>query len=249
MTTINELLGDYAQQTPSETLMTKKHTGGIPNDLARLRGSRFVSSVETEEGKAFAEVLVKQLSGDDVICARFLFKEFFDFRPECKIWLASNHKPRIKGTDYAIWRRIRLIPFNVTIPEEERDSRLLEKLREEKEGILNWAVEGCNLWQQEGLKAPDEVKKATQKYREEMDILGGFIEECCIIGNDYSASAKNLYDCYSKWCEENGEQAISQTAFGLKLTERGLTKQQSTLGITKGRIFYSGIGLICPVEG
>jgi putative DNA primase/helicase len=140
---VKEILGDYSQQTPSETLMVRKYTGNVPNDIASLKGVRFVSSVETDEGRGFAESLVKQLTGDDFISARFLRQEFFEFKPECKIWLASNHKPQIRGTDHAIWRRIRLIPFTVTIPEEEKDFNLLDKLRSEKEGILSWAIDGC----------------------------------------------------------------------------------------------------------
>lgn len=242
--TIKEILGEYSQQTYSETLMAKKNNGNVPCDLAMLRGARFVSSVETEEGGRFAEVLIKQLTGDDPITARFLFQNPFTFRPECKIWLASNHKPRVRGTDYAIWRRIRLIPFTVTIPEEERDPFLLEKLQEEREGIFSWAVQGCQLWRQEGLKAPESVKAATECYKAEMDILGDFLSECCITGTGYKALSSNLYKAYCKWCEENGEREASQRTFGMKLTERGFTKERSFSSISRGKFYYTGIGII-----
>src|SRR5262249_11201045 len=113
ITTVHSLLGDYAQQTPTETLLVKKGSG-ISNDVARLKGSRFVAAVESEDGKQLAEVLVKQLTGGDKITARFLYHEFFEFQPTFKLFLAVNHKPVIKGADHAIWRRIRLVPFNVT---------------------------------------------------------------------------------------------------------------------------------------
>lgn len=244
---IKEILCDYGQQTPSETLMEKKNSGGVTNDLARLRGARFVASVETEQGKCFAESLVKQLSGDDTITARFLHKEFFEFIPECKIFIATNHKPKIKNTDHAIWRRIKLIPFTVTIPEEEKDLDFMDKLRKEKEGILAWAIEGCKQWQAEGLKTPEEVIGATQLYKEEMDVIGAFIDECCIIGEQYKSLAKDIYDTYVKWCEENGEYTISQRAFGLKLTDRGFKREKVFSGYNRGKFQYNGIGILDAV--
>lgn len=248
LTTIKDILGEYAQQTPSETLMAKKNQNSSSNDLARIRGSRFVSSVETEEGKTFAEVLIKQLTGEDTVTARFLFNEYFDFKPECKIWLASNHKPKIRGTDYAIWRRIRLIPFLITIPEEERDPLLLEKLRTEQEGILAWAIAGCKAWQNEGIKIPDKVKFATDDYKDEMDTLGDFIKECCVIGKDFKATSQDLYNKYIGWCNLTGEKEITQRAFGLKLSERGYEKEKGTSGLFRLKYFYKGIGIISNTE-
>ncbi len=242
---IKEVLCDYAQQTPSETLMEKRNTGGVSNDLARLRGARFVASIETEQGKCFAEALVKQLSGgDDTITARFLNKEFFEFVPECKIFIATNHKPKIKNTDHAIWRRIKLIPFTVTIPEEEKDLKFMDKLRKEKEGILAWMVEGCKLWQSEGLQTPEEVIAATQEYKEEMDVIGAFIDECCVVGLKYRTLAKDLYEIYSKWCEENGEYTMSQRSFGLKLTDRGYERTRVFSGHNRGKFAYVGLGIL-----
>lgn len=241
---VKEILEGYAQQTPSETLMEKKNSGGVPNDLARLRGARFVASIETEQGKNFAEALVKQISGDDTITARFLRKEFFEFKPECKIWIATNHKPKIKNTDHAIWRRIKLIPFTVTISEEDKDLNFMDKLRNEKEGILNWMIEGCKDWQNEGLKTPEVIAKATQNYREEMDVIGAFMDECCISGIGYRVSAKELYDNYVKWGEENGEYVISQRLFGLRLSERGFEREKCYSGVNRKKFVYLGIGLL-----
>lgn len=184
-------------------------------------------------------MLVKQLTGGDAITARFLFGEYFDFKPTFKIWLAANHKLNIKGTDFAIWRRIRLIPFNVTIPEEKRiqQSKLLSDFKNELPGILAWAVQGCLEWQKAGLQTPEDVKSATNSYREEMDSIGAFISECCILTSEVKAKAGDLYEAYKKWCESNGEFMLTQRIFGLRLTERGLEKVKS------GGNFWKGVGI------
>jgi putative DNA primase/helicase len=183
---IHTLMGDYASRTGSETFLMKK-SGGIPNDVAALRGARLVGAVEVESGRRLAEVLVKEMTGGDRITARFLHSEFFTFKPEFKIFLAANHKPVIRGTDHAIWRRIHLIPFNVQIPKKEQDRELPEKLKAELPGILNWALEGCLMWQEHGLEPPQEVQTATEEYREEMDPLGDFLAECCTLLQDFKA--------------------------------------------------------------
>ena len=139
--------------------------------------------------------------------------EYFDFIPTFKVYLASNRKPIIRGTDHAIWRRIRLIPFMVTIAEEAQDKELAEKLAAEGEGILAWAVEGCRRWQADGLGLPDAVKKATQAYREEMDVLGQFIADRCLEWPTAAVSKHMLYEIYRKWCADNGMQPKTQPAF------------------------------------
>jgi len=237
--TIRELLGDYARETTSETFLVK--TGQTAsNDLAALRGARFVKATETDSGKHLAEALVKQITGGDTITARFLYQEFFSFRPQFKIFISANHKPLIRGTDWAIWRRIRLIPFTVQIPPQEQDKRLPEKLRAELSGILNWALEGCLLWQNEGLEPPAEVQAATAEYQAEMDLLGDWLSECCILANGASALAGELYQSYTEWCERTGEKRpLSRKAFGALLRERGLESGKSTAG---ARIWL-GIGL------
>jgi len=202
--TVRALLDDYATIADFTTFL-KRDNEGARNDLARLVGTRFVSAVETEAGKPLAEALVKQLTGGDTITARFLFKEFFDYRPQFKIWLAANHKPNIRGSDHGIWRRIRLVPFTVTIPEPERDPKLTAKLADELPGILAWAVRGCVDWRAEGLGYPEEVRAATESYREEMDILGPFLDECCFIHPEVQTTSKELNTAYAAWCEANGE--------------------------------------------
>ena len=135
--TIAAMMGDYAQRTPTETLLAKKENA-IPNDIARLRGARFVYASETEDGKRLAESAIKDLTGGDTVSARFMRGEWFDFKPTFKLWVATNHKPVVRGTDSAIWDRIRLIPFTVTIPEDERDKHLPARLLAELPGILAW---------------------------------------------------------------------------------------------------------------
>lgn len=218
---ISEILGDYACNTPAETLMIKKHEG-IPNDIARLKGMRLVTSYETEDNKRLAEAKIKALTGGDIITARFMRGEYFEFKPTFKIWLATNHKPRIKGTDEGIWRRIKLIPFNYCIPKEKMDKHLQDKLMDEAEMILRWAIKGTGLWQSEGLGEPEAVTQATTEYRDESDTIGIFLRETIEEDTTSTVTKKALYAHYSKWCEENGEYKISQKFFSLAVQERGI---------------------------
>jgi len=231
---ISFLLGDFAQTATFDTFLLKNQERSINNDIARMQGNRFISAIEAEGERRLSEVLIKQLTGGDTITARFLFAEFFDFKPQFKIWLACNHKPIIKGTDHAIWRRIKLIPFNVTIPEADRDKYLTEKLQAELPGILAWSVQGCLEWQKEGLKTPDEVKQATNEYQGDMDTIGAFLSECCILTPEVKAKASELYGAYKEWCEAGGEHTLSQRCFGLRLTEKGLERIKSSGNYWKG---------------
>lgn len=224
--TIQELLGEYAKSTSMNTFLAKQ-TEGISNDIARLVNARFVSTVEVDEGKKLSEALIKQLTGGDKITARFLRQEFFEFTPTFKIWMGTNHKPVIKGTDNGIWRRICLIPFAVTIPKEEQDKYLNRKLKNELSGILNWAVEGCIAWQASGLQAPEEVKAAVEDYRTEMDIIKAFLNECCVRKTGERLSSTTLYNVYKNWCTANGENELSQRKFSLKLKEKNIESSKS----------------------
>jgi len=237
--TISAALGDYAMPTPTETLLVKR-PGGVPNDVARLKGARYVTASETEEGRRLAESLVKDLTGQDTISARFMWAEWFDFKPTHALHLSTNHKPEIRGTDAAIWRRIRLIPWAVTIPPAEQDRKLPEKLRDELPGILAWIVRGCSAWQREGLEAPEEVRQATRAYRAEMDVLAAFLADCCLRDEDETAFAGELWGAWKRWCEETGEQIGTQKRFGGRLAERGFLNHRD--GRT-GRKVWSGLSL------
>ena len=167
--------------------------------------------------------------------------EWFEFYPEFKIWLGTNHKPIIRGTDNAIWDRIRLIPFDVRIPESERlpKTNILGLFEEEMPGILSWLVKGCLEWQEQGLKTPDAVLTATKGYRGEMDVIGTFIEDLCALNEKTTGTAKELYEGYEAWCSTEGEKAISKKLFGMKLRERGFDSYKATGGVRT----WIGIGI------
>jgi putative DNA primase/helicase len=241
--TIRTLLGDdYARQVRTETLTDSNRGTGPTEDLARLKGARFVSARETEEGKRLAEALIKELSGGDTLTARFLYSESFEYRPAFKLFLGANHKPVIRGTDYAIWRRIRLVPFAVTIPPEEQDQNLGAKLAAELPGILTWAVRGCLSWQKNGLGTPAAVTAATAAYRMESDVLSAFLAECCVTNPKGEVQAGPLYTAYKSWCEDNGEKWMTGQMFGRRLTDRGFDKYADRTRHT----FYLGLTLPAP---
>lgn len=240
---LKDLLGDdYCKQTPSETLMVKKHGRNSTNDLARLVGIRSVISNEVEEGSRLSESLIKELTGGDTISARFLFAEFFDFIPQFKLLIAGNHQPVIRGDDNGIWRRLHLIPFTVTIPPEKRDPKLSEVLREELPGILNWALAGCLEWQEKRLTPPKVVTEAVQAYRTDMDILGQWIDDKGKLGSEEKVGASEAYRDYKIWAMCNGFQQMSSNAFGRRLGERFKRKKTS-----EGK-FYLGLSLVAQLH-
>jgi len=226
LNTMSTILGEYARHTPTETLLINR-SEGVRNDLARLQGARFVTTIEAEGGRRLAEAQVKQLTGGDGVTARYLYREHFEFVPAFKLWLAVNHKPMIQGTDPAIWRRIHLIPFTVTIPTAERDKQLTEKLQAELPGILRWTLEGCQAWQQEALEPPEAVRRATGDYRAEMDVIAKFIGECCVTGAEKRVSKGELDTEYVGWCAQRGEAPVGQKAFTTALQEQGFSDGRS----------------------
>jgi putative DNA primase/helicase len=221
LSTIMGILNNYARQLPMDALLARTNRQ-IPNDIAALRGARFASAVEADDGSRMAESLVKQMTGQDKMTARFMRGEWFEFEAQFKLWLATNHKPVIRGCDEAIWRRMRLIPFTVTIPAAERDPHLGEKLRQEWPGILNWALEGCRLWREEGLTPSQDVLAATEEYRGEMDILGDFVAQCCVQNPLGAAVVSDTYRAYETWCLDTAELPVKKRTFVNRLRERGL---------------------------
>lgn len=214
------LLGDYATHADASTFMEKR-TEAVRNDVARLAGARLVTSVETTEGQRLAESLVKQLTGGDKISARFLFREHFEFVPAFKLWLAANHKPEIRGGDFAIWRRVLLVPFNRTFTGPTADPELLPKLLRELPGILNWALTGVQAWLARGLKPPAAVRLATEQYRDEQDAIAEFLADFCDVGEGFRVATPDLYAVYKGWAERSGDRPLSRNAFGRRLTDRG----------------------------
>ena len=210
---IRYLLGTYGTAASMDTFIVKPHGEGIPNDLAALQAARFVSAVESEDGKRLAEAKIKQVTGGDTITARFLHKEFFNFTPQFKIWLGTNHRPVIHGTDEGIWRRIRLVPFDVYIPDGQVDEKLREKLISEASGILNWALAGLEEYRQNGLMEPDIVTGATEEYRSAQDWLSRFLEETTEPSETESVGARALYEKYKEWAHNVGESVLKEAKF------------------------------------
>ena len=223
---IREIMGDYAMNIQPETLMVRSsQSSGISSDIARLKGARLVTSVEPNEGVRINEGLLKQLTGDDTVTARKLYCNEFEFKPEFKLWMATNHKPIIRGTDTGIWRRIHMIPFTVQIPSDKIDRQLKDKLRREYAAIMHWAVEGCLLWQNEGLQMPRAVMEMVREYRREMDVVSAFLEDRCELADYASAQATSLYCAYTAWCDANNEYKMSNTKFGIELAKRYAKKR------------------------
>ncbi len=225
--TLSKLLGEYAQAAAKETFTSSRDNDKIPNDLASMVGARLVSIVESAEGRYLDEATVKAITGGDPVRCRFMRAEWFSYYPTYKPWLISNHKPRVRGTEHAIWRRIRLIPFAVTVPPGKREKRLALYLQEhELPGILRWGVKGCLDWQRDGLNPPTEVSAATAKYREEQDPIGGWVADRCVLADRAQETVKKLYANYADWCAKNDEKPISKRAWGQRLDDRQVEVDQ-----------------------
>jgi putative DNA primase/helicase len=245
--TVTHILGDYAKPAAPDLLL-RKRSESHPTGVADLMGARFVSSVEADDGKKLSEAVVKRLTGRDTIKARFMAQDFFEFEPSHKLFLAVNHKPEVEGQDQGIWRRIRLIPFEVEIPEEKQDTKLLDKLLQEGEEILAWAIRGCLAWQNDGLGLPVAVKEASQAYREESDVIGRFFDDCCILESGHQTQASVLYQAFRNWCERNGEKGYAANKFGgLIGKEKQLEKIRTRID-KKSCYVWKGIGVLSHLE-
>jgi putative DNA primase/helicase len=241
--TVRHVLGDYVLDTPTSTIMAAEHGRGTENDLARLRGARFVTAKETAEAKRLDEARIKALTGGDVVTARFLFKEHFEFVPEFKLWLYANHRPEIRGADDGIWRRIALVPFEVTIPESQRDPELPAKLRGEAPGILAWLVRGCMEWQRQGLRPPARVTDATQGWRSDADDVARFVAECCTLAPFAEVKADALHKRYVAWTRDQGSRDhLASNGFSRRLAALSIKGFEQRRTFAKGR-HYIGIGL------
>jgi len=218
---ILHILGkDYAAQANTDLFLSKNNPEH-PTAIARLIGKRLVIATEATRGKKLNETLIKQVTGCDVLSARFMRQDFFEYVPQFKLWLIANNKPIIEGMDEAIWRRIRLIPFTVTIPEGERDRDLTNSLKREVEGILAWAVQGASEWYRNGLNPPPEVIAATRNYQREMDLIGQYINERCTVSPERVILFAALHSNLVSWCDQIGEEIPSKKALGQRLGELG----------------------------
>lgn len=223
---IQYVLGAYSFTTPASTIVRKQAANGATNDLARLAGSRFVVAQESGSGSMLDEERIKMMTGGDRISARFLFNEYFSFTPQFKLALVTNNKPEIMGSDYGIWRRVLVVPFLYTVPEEKQDKQLEKTLCLDAEAILAWLVEGCKRWKKEGLYIPDKVKLETKEYREQEDVVGQFISELITIKPGKRISSSELFRRYSSWIEMMGEKPLSQKIFVQKMQEHKYVKKR-----------------------
>lgn len=238
---IQEVMGEYAMEADTDLLLARRDTH--PTGVADLLGARFVVAQEVDEGRRLNEAQVKQLTGGDRIKARRMRQDFFEFDPTHKLMLATNHRPDVRGTDYAIWRRLKLVPFEVTITGDQQDRSLPDVLRNEAPGILQWMIAGCVDWHHAGLTDPHAVRIATDDYRAAMDVLGAFIAERCVTGPTTKVASKALYADYLDWCHRTGEQPMSQRRLGQSLGDRGYQQQR-----TMSERQWHGIGLVDGAE-
>jgi putative DNA primase/helicase len=251
---ISALMGDYWKHAAASVLMQKRGDA-IPNDVAALNGARLVTAIETNEGRKFDEAIAKAMTGDDPITARFFRKEYFTFTPDFKIFLATNHKPQVVGTDDGIWRRIRMLPFNVRFWDADKgesgpahlraDKTLGERILDnELSGVLNWALEGCMEYLECGLPSPEAVKGATNAYREEMDPVAQFLDECAIKNPALSVLKGELHKAFGTWAKNSDVPAISSLSLSQKMQEKGFAEVRGHGGIRK----WAGISLATPDE-
>jgi len=243
--TLSGLMGDYATQAPPDLLVVKRNPEH-PTEIADLCGRRLVVSTECEEGGRLRVQLVKRLTGDRRLKGRFMRQDFFEFTRTHKIILVTNNRPQVREASIAIWRRLCLVPFTVVIPPAEQDPQLIDKLRAEWPGILNWMVNGCHQWLANGLQIPPEVLAATEEYQAEQDVLAGFVEECCSLAAQAVVSRGDLYAAYEAWAKRSGE---SHPLSNRQLYDRlrklpGVTDDDPRRLNGKWTRVFSGIGLV-----
>ena len=228
--TLATILGDYATSAPMDTFMEARGDRH-PTDLAGLRGARFVSSIETEQGRRWNESKVKAITGGDKVSARFMRQDFFEYLPQFKLVIAGNHKPSIRNVDEAMKRRLHLIPFTVTVPPEKRDGQLTEKLLAERDGILAWAVEGCLAWQRDGLKPPACVVSATEEYFDEEDAIGDFLEEEAQRFEQARVAVADVFQRWQEWATRRGEYVGTSRWLAQQLANRGFPRTRMHAGV------------------
>ncbi len=227
--TIARIMADYHRAAPADVFMASR-TDHHPTELAGLQGARLVTATETEENRRWAESRIKALTGGDPIAARYMRQDFFEFTPVFKLFVAGNHKPRLRTVDEAIRRRLHLIPFSVTIPKTERDPGLPEKLKAEWPGILAWAIDGAVEWHTNGLQPPAVVTDATLEYLAGEDLIAVWIEDRCHQEPDAKTLASELHKSFKEWAEATSERSMSQRAFSTALESHGFKKEKTRDG-------------------
>lgn len=220
--TLRTMLGEYACAAPRDLLFEDKAGQRHPAELARLYGKRLAVCAEIGEHTTLDEAKVKDLTGGDTVAVRRMREDFWDLEPTHTLFLSGNHKPTVRGDDLGIWRRIRLIPWLVTVDEADVDRDLPTKLKGELSGILRWGVNGCLEWQRIGLAEPKVVLEATKDYRAESDVLGEFLTSHSVFSADARVSRQLFRERYERWCEEAGHRPLGAKKVGQRLRERGV---------------------------
>jgi putative DNA primase/helicase len=241
--TLLELMGSYGCSLPPESFMLKYNDGGVPNDIAGIRGARLVVGTEVPHGRKWNETLLKQLTGSDPVKARYLHKEYFTFYPKCKIWISGNPRPAVSDSGNAFWRRLKLIEFKQKF--DKPDLKLGEKLKKELPGIFNWAIKGLKEASSAenlslGLEPPQTIKEETEMYKMENDTLARFLDDCCDKSNDFQVGSHKLYTSYMDWAKHTGELSniLNSKEFPKKMIEKGFLKKRSNKGWV-----YSGLAI------
>jgi putative DNA primase/helicase len=225
--TILHVFGTYGKTTPAHTFV-KSDSRAVRNDVARLQGARFVSAVEINTGKKLDEAMVKGLTGGDRIAARFLRKEFVEFTPQAKFFLAVNVFPEVSGADDGIYRRLRVVPFQASFDAERKNKALPNVLKAEAAGIFAWAVRGFLRWQERGaLKEPEVVTLASDDFRAQMDVTGSFINDYCAVKPGASVAVGTLFESYLSWCKANALEPMSKKLFGVLIRQKGYRQTKS----------------------
>lgn len=234
---LREMLGDYAVNSQAETILARGSgfANSANSEVARMAGARFVRTNEPNEGSRFNEGLVKQLVGGDATTARYLYGNEFEFKPMFKLWMATNYKVEVRGGDFGIWRRMKVIPFKNRFEGDKADKDLTEKLKAELPRILGWAVRGCLMWQADGLQEPQSIKEEVANYKQDMDILSKFASDACNERKEAKTKASKLYKAYADWAKDGHEFIMTQTKFGIEMSKRYLKIQM------RDGAYYQGI--------
>ena len=232
---LNEVFGNYSTNIQPQAIMASKNNSDASPEIAKLDGARLVTTTEPNEGERFDEGLLKQLTGGDRVSARKLYENEFEFTPQFKLWMATNHKPYVRGRDEGIWRRFVIIPFDKQIPLHEIDRDLTKKLKRELPAIMRWCVDGFLEWQRIGLSEPAIIKEQRDEYRTEMDSISAFIEECCETDYKFKISASELFSAYDNWAKRNNQHKMTNVKFAAEMLKKF---ERTTI---KGKRYYRGL--------
>jgi putative DNA primase/helicase len=235
--TIREIMGDYATVAGMEMFQASQHERHS-TEIADLMGARLVTAQETQSGRKWDEAKIKELTSAATLKARFMRQDYFEFKPQFKLFFAGNHKPGLRSVDEAMRARVHIVPFLVTIPEAERDQTLPTRLKAEYPGILQWMIDGCIAWREQGLKPPAAVRKATDEYLDSEDSFANWFDDCCTANKNGKETGTDLYKSFKRWAEQSGERYPSAKEFYQTLDVRDFPSKK-----LNGYKFFYGLEL------